>query len=167
MDSGRLRLVIKALYSNVHPITTCGTLAADFAHLRLCNSLTAKTMLKKREECAAALYVPLLHYPVRRLQNSQPPSGLRPSESAAYGCKQGPPLETIGEHWRSQRYVCGNLKQLPKFFKSLQYSPVVADYRRNSAPVLLRIEEASGILLVECTHHMTTIRLNFERFLNR
>ncbi|MGA2988241.1 MAG: hypothetical protein ABSG32_31075, partial [Terriglobia bacterium] len=56
---------------------------------------------------------------------------------------------------------------LPKFYKSLQDSPVVADYRRNSAATLLRIVEASGILLVECTHHMKTIRLNFERFLNR
>jgi hypothetical protein len=56
---------MKALYSNVHLITTCGTLAADYAHVRLCNLLTAKTMLTKREECAAALYVPLLHYPVK------------------------------------------------------------------------------------------------------
>jgi hypothetical protein len=62
MDSGRLRFVIKALYSNVHLTTTCGTLAVNYTNVRLCNSLTVTTMLTKKEKCAAALYVPLIRY---------------------------------------------------------------------------------------------------------
>jgi len=116
-------------------------------------------------QSASALYVPLLHYPLKKATEQPPPAGLRPSESAACGCNKSPTLETIGEHWRLQQQVCGNLKQLPKFYKSLQDSPVVANYRRNSAAAPLLILEVSGILQVKCTRHMKTTRLSFEPFL--